>query len=116
MDNIIIKLFFVFFILLTSHVYSKDLHYAGFFLMSHQDVKKELPYSYEALYPPTNERYQKFSKYLQDNIIKLKNPHFEISQELGKIKKGDALAFGIAITGENITSVKRGEVYQTTFF
>ena len=116
MDNIIIKLFFVFFIFLTSHVYSKDLHYAGFFLMSHQDVKKELPYSYEALYPPTNERYQKFSKYLQDNIIKLKNPHFEISQELGKIKKGDALAFGIAITAENITSMKRGEVYQTTLF
>ncbi len=115
MDNIILKLFFVFLLLLTSHVYSKDLHYAGFFLMSHQDVKKELPLSYEGLYL-NNDRYQKFSKYLQDNIIKLKNPHFEISQELGKIKKGDALAFGVAITGENITSVKDGENFEITFF
>ncbi|MDA9600321.1 hypothetical protein N9S07_00905 [Nitrosomonadales bacterium] len=110
------KLSFIFFIFLTSHVFSKDLHYAGFFLMSHQDVKKELPYSYEALYPPTNERYQKFSNYLQDNIGKLKNPYFEINHELGEINKGDALAFGVAITGENITSLKSSEGYETTFF
>ena len=120
MNTIFPKLLFVFFLLLTSQVYSKDLHYAGFFLMSHQDVKKELPYSYEALYPPTNERYQKFSKYLQDNIIKLKNPHFEISQGLGKINMGDALAFGVAITGEDIAYIKEdmgvGDRYETTFF
>ena len=119
MNKIFPKLLFVFFLLLTSHVYSKDLHYAGFFLMSHQDVKKELPLSYEGLYL-NNDRYQKFSKYLQDNIIKLKNPHFEISQGLGKINMGDALAFGVAITGENIAYIKEdmgvGDRYETTFF
>ena len=115
MNTIFPKLLFVFFLLLTSHVYSKDLHYAGFFFISHQDVKKELPLSYEGLYL-NNDRYQKFSKYLQDNIVKLKNPHFEISQGLGKIKKGDALAFGVAITDENIESVKMGEDYQIVFF
>ena len=121
MNTIFLKLFFVFFILLTSQVYSKDIHYAGFFLMSHQDVKKELPFSYEGLYQ-SNDRYKKFSNYLQNNINKLKNPHFEISQELGKINKGDALAFGVAITGENIYYVKETmgvgdrEIYETTFF
>jgi hypothetical protein len=119
MNLIFPKLLFVFFLLLTSQVYSKDLHYAGFFLMSHQDVKKELPLSYEGLYL-NNDRYQKFSKYLQDNIIKLKNPHFEISQGLGKINMGDALAFGVAITGENIAYIKEdmgvGDRYETTFF
>lgn len=109
------KIFFIILLVLTSHSYSKDLHYAGFFLMSHQDLKNELPFSYEGLYL-SNERYQKFSNYLQNNIIKLKNPYFEISQKLGKINNGDALAFGIAITGEDISSVKDGDSYETTFF
>jgi hypothetical protein len=115
MNNYLSKIFFIFFLVLSSHVSSKDLHYAGFFLMSHQDVKNELPFSYEGLYQ-SNDRYKKFSSYLQDNINKLKNPHFQISQELGKINKGDALSFGVAITGENITSLKDGENFETTFF
>ena len=69
MDTIFPKLLFVFFLLLTSHVYSKDLHYAGFFLMSHQDVKKELPYSYEALYPSTKKDIKNFQSICKITLL-----------------------------------------------
>ena len=99
------KIIFIFLLVLTSHVYSKDLHYAGFFLMSHQDVKKELPNSFDSIYS-SEEKYQTFSKVIESLIDKTNNPHYTISKNLGKINKGDALAFGLALTGESIDTYK----------
>lgn len=105
MNTIFPKLLFVFSLLLTSQVYSKDIHYAGFFLMSHQDVQKELPYSFNSIYS-SEEKYQTFSKFVESIIENANNPYYNISKDLGKISKGDSLAFGLALTGESIDKYK----------
>lgn len=105
MHSYLSKIIFIFLLVLTMNVSSKDLHYAGFFLMSHQDVKKELPYSFDSIYS-SEEKYQTFSKVIESLIEKTNNPHYTISKNLGKINKGDALAFGLALTGESIDTYK----------
>lgn len=105
MHSYLSKIIFIFLLVLTMNVSSKDLHYAGFFLMSHQDVKKELPYSFDSIYS-SEEKYQAFSKVIESLIEKTNNPHYTISKNLGKINKGDALAFGLALTGESIDTYK----------
>ena len=105
MHSYLSKIIFIFLLVLTMNVSSKDLHYAGFFLMSHQDVKKELPYSFDSIYS-SEDKYQTFSKVIESIIDKTNNPHYTISKDLGKINKGDALAFGLALTGESIDTYK----------
>ena len=110
------KVFTLFVFLFACQVSAKDIHYAGFFLMSHQDVKKELPYSYEALYS-SPVRYKKFSQFIENEIENTTNPNYTISMDLGTIKKGDALAFGIAISGESINyfAAAKSAQYELTF-
>jgi len=82
---------------------AKDIHYAGFFLQSHENLKKEMPYSSKAFSRDLNEKnYRRISSFFESIVDQARNPNYTISKSLGKIKKGDALAFGVALTSEDV--------------
>jgi hypothetical protein len=88
---------------------AKDLHYAGFFLQSHEDLEKELPYSSKAFHPDLNNKnYSRISDFFESIVDQAKNPNYSISKSMGTITKGDALAFGVALTSEDIDIIDSG--------
>jgi len=88
---------------------AKDLHYAGFFLQSYENLDKELPYTSKAFHPDLdNKNYSRISNFFESIVDQAKNPNYSISKSMGTISKGDALAFGVALTSENIDIIDSG--------
>jgi len=89
---------------------AKDLHYAGFFLQSYENLDKELPYTSKAFHPDLNNKnYSRISNFFESIVDQAKNPNYPISKSMGTITKGDALAFGVALTSEDIDIIDSGQ-------
>lgn len=107
MKKTIFLIFVSFFIVYAAQ--AKDLHYAGFFLQSYGNLDKELPYSSKAFHPDLNNKnYSRISNFFESIVDQAKNPNYSISKSRGTITKGDALAFGVALTSEDIDIIDSG--------
>lgn len=110
MLKLIYKVFLFILILSPNILAAKDLHYAGIFLLSHKDARKEFPYMYEAIFSNT-ENYAKLSDYINQIVKDSTNPFYSISSDMGSIKDNDSLVFGIAISNENAVNTRNVDIY-----